>query len=149
MTAPSLAKENKERAEIMIAEAQRREREQAATMHGFAMNEAAQPRGRFDGAEGKQLVVGSTPGPIYPQLPASSPWAGPDLVGQEPPLGFSVDELEPSTGLLPSLVEAQAGPTSDAPSSLMEGDEPRSVDVGPNETPTVGQPPSKGPNNAP
>jgi hypothetical protein len=52
-------------------------------------------------------VIGSEPLARYPQLPASSPWAGPDLVPTEPPLGYAIDELsalEPSC--LPSPAQA-------------------------------------------
>src|SRR6516225_3156316 len=41
--------------------------------------------GRFS-AISNPTVIGTEPLPRYPQLPASSPWAGPDLVGDEPPL---------------------------------------------------------------
>jgi hypothetical protein len=143
MTTPSLAKENQERAKIMKEEAALREQERAATMHGLALNELAQPRGRFAEAEGKQFVVGSTPGPIYPALP-SGPWSGADPVPDEPPLGYSVDDMpELATGLS-SLSPVATGRTSDAPSSFVEGDEPRSVDVRPSSSPTpgVGQPSS-------
>jgi hypothetical protein len=124
MTAPSSAKENQERAAIMKAEAQRREQEQPTTMHGFAMAELAQPRGRFGEAEGKQFVVGSTP-IAYPKLPASSPWAH-DPVPNEEPLGYSVDDLEPPAGIFAVSRPAATGPTSDAP-SFAEGDEQRGV----------------------
>jgi hypothetical protein len=139
---PSAAKENRERAEIMKAEARMREQE-PTTMHGFAMAEMAQSRGRFAEAEGKQHVVGSTPGPAYPRLP-SGPWSGRDPVPDEPPLGSDINFVEPCgtaaeieaslralaspTGVASPVV---TGPTSDAPSPLMvDGDVPRS-DVGP------------------
>ena len=50
------------------------------------------PGGRF--AAGG-YVSGSERTTDYPRLPNGSPWAG-DAVGLEPPLGFSVNDLEPS-----------------------------------------------------
>jgi hypothetical protein len=129
---PSEAKENKERQQVQENDRLVREQQRGATMHGLAMNELAQPRGRYGDAEGKQFVVGSTPGPSYPPLPESSPWHGPDPVGPEPPLGYAIDampELDP-TGLS-SLSPVVTGRTSDAPSSFVEGDEQCSVDVRP------------------
>jgi hypothetical protein len=72
----------------------RRVREQGSTFSQFAQSEADTPRGRFDAHE-KSTVIGSEPLPRYPQLPASSPWAGPDLVPTEPALGVDVNALEP------------------------------------------------------
>jgi hypothetical protein len=39
-------------------------------------------------------VTGATPGPIYPKQPPNSPWHH-DPMPPEPPLGFSVNDLEP------------------------------------------------------
>ena len=47
-------------------------------------------QGRF--AEGAR-VTGSDPAAQYPRLPDSSPWAMQNAV--EPPLGYSVEEVEP------------------------------------------------------
>jgi hypothetical protein len=68
--------------------------------------------GRFAITQHETVTGRESPSP--PPLPASSPWSGPDLVGTEPPLGYRIDELEPSSLASP---EAQAtGPTSaDAP----------------------------------
>jgi hypothetical protein len=87
----------------------------ASTLSQFAQSEAAEARGRFTAHE-QSTVVGATPLPKYPQLPASSPWAGPDLVPTEPPLGYAIDELsalEPSS--LPSPAQAPPNPSSQAP----------------------------------
>ena len=56
----------------------------------------------------------------YPRQPEGSPWSGPQ-VGVEPPLGYAIDELEPtgtfeeiqrsaSSGLIPLLEDASAPP---------------------------------------
>jgi len=69
-----------------------------------------------------QTVVGADPIPNYPPAAAHQH----DPCGQEPPLGYAIDELEPAS-------PAQAtGPTSDDPSPLGR-------DVGPlsNPTPTA------------
>jgi len=85
-----------------------------ATMHEFAVSEASLDTGRYSAAMGKPTVVGSTSGVQYPQLPSSSPWSGSDPVGQEPPLGFSVNDLEPSMAA-PPVVEVGAPAADEAP----------------------------------
>jgi hypothetical protein len=43
--------------------------------------------------QGKDVrVVGASALPVYPPQPPNSPWAW-DPVGDEPPLGYSVDDL--------------------------------------------------------
>jgi hypothetical protein len=89
---------------------------QGSTLHQHALADAATPRGRFPQ---DTTVTSSNAVPQYPA--ASSPWQGPDLVGQEPPLGFSVDAMpsdEPSTVVPASSVEAQGGPADAPPSSF-------------------------------
>jgi hypothetical protein len=66
-----------------------------STLNQFAQSEASEARGRFS-AISNPTVIGSEPTARYPQLPASSPWAGPDLVPTEPPLGYAIDALNPS-----------------------------------------------------
>jgi hypothetical protein len=75
--------------------------------------------GRFAPVQ-PQTVIGSAPIPQYPQ--ASTPFQS-DPVPVEPPLGYSVDELERPVPF--SAVDAQVGPASDAPSS--QQDEQRGV----------------------
>jgi hypothetical protein len=101
MTTPSLAKENKERREVL--ENDRKVREQQGTTFLDHARAAALDTsgGRFANAQGNQFIVGATP-LAYPTLPESSPWHGPDPVGREPPLGFAIDampELAPPTGV--------------------------------------------------
>lgn len=57
-----------------------------------AIADALAQAGRF-AAENRATVIGSE-AVEYPRLPAESPWAC-DMVGLEPPLGFSVDAMEP------------------------------------------------------
>jgi hypothetical protein len=80
---------------------------QATTMHAFAQADAQTPRGRFSAVEA-QTVVGADPLPNYPPAAAHQH----DPCGQEPPLGYAIDELEPS---FPS-VQVPDGP-ADAPST--------------------------------
>jgi hypothetical protein len=84
--------------------------------------------GRF-AAVNAATIVGQTPAPKYPA--ASTPFQS-DPVGVEPPLGFSVNDLEPSTNqLAPPVAVEEPGPASDgdAPSDL--ADELRAEDAGP------------------
>jgi hypothetical protein len=66
--------------------------------------------GRFAQVTNAQ-VVGADPIPNYP---AAAPHQR-DPVPIEPPLGYRIDELEPSM----AFVEAQAGGPADAPSSTL------------------------------
>jgi len=68
-------------------------RKGGATYHGFAVAEADVIRGRFTAHE-RSTVTGS--GPVaYPTLPASSPWHH-DPVPASEPLGFPIDQMEPT-----------------------------------------------------
>jgi hypothetical protein len=78
--------------EVTQAERRRILRE-GTTFHQHAQAFADEVnQGRF-AATGVPRVVGSTPVPNYPQ--ASTPFQS-DPVPPEPPLGFSIDQLEPS-----------------------------------------------------
>jgi hypothetical protein len=104
-------RERQERIDVMRQDADLRRQQQGSTFHTFAQADAAQPRGRFTEVNSTQ-VVAAQPVPTYPA--AATPWQGPDPVGPEPALGFSVDDLEPSTASPP--VEGQAGDLPDDPS---------------------------------
>jgi hypothetical protein len=69
------------------------------TYHQQAQVDQALEGGRFaelarQERAAKPTVVGAEPTVSYPRQLAGSPWAG-DPVGLEPPLGFSVDAMEP------------------------------------------------------
>ena len=49
--------------------------------------------GRFAVTEHPTIIGAASPAP--PPLPASSPWAGADPVGIEPPLGYRIHDLNP------------------------------------------------------
>ena len=82
--------------------------------------------GRFS-AINSATVIGTAPIPQYPELPTNSP-SHHDPVPDEPPLGFSVNEMvpiEPSTVSASSPVEAPGPASVDAPSMVL----PVPVDV--------------------
>jgi hypothetical protein len=104
--------------------------QQGSTMLDHARSAADDDRGGRFAAVNTTTVIGADPIPKYPTLPASSPWAGPDPVPKEEPLGYSVNDLEPSTGLLPLPVET--GPAvAAAPSLFVEGGDGQRSDAGP------------------
>ena len=120
-----------------VVENDRRVR-RGGTYHDIASSEAAVPRGRFTAHE-RSTVTGATPASRYPTLPASSPWAS-EPVGQEPPLGFSVDEMIPAGEpheVMASLAKQQGGeginPSASSPGAPPSGDEQR-VGAGPIQT---------------
>jgi hypothetical protein len=109
-----------EREQVLRNDARVREQERTGT---YLSHTHPNEGGRYAAAMGEQVIVGQSPDP-WPKLPASSPWAGPDLVGDEPPLPpDSNPALEPSsddeaqaTGPTPQplapLGEARVGPFS-------------------------------------
>jgi hypothetical protein len=81
-------KDQAERKEVL--ENDRRVRD-GTTFRQFAESEVAEPRGRF-ATTNEATVIGSTPTVNYP---AGANWSS-DPVGDEPALGFAIDEqLEP------------------------------------------------------
>jgi hypothetical protein len=72
--------------EISQSEKRRIMREQGSTYLGHTHSELG---GRFASTE-TQIVTGR-PSPKIPQLPANSPWHGPDPVPDEPAYGVPID----------------------------------------------------------
>ena len=73
--------------------------------------------GRFAVTDHQTITGVVSPAP--PPLPASSPWAGADPVGIEPPLGYRIDDLSPfypEPSSLPSPAQTTDDPAG-APSS--------------------------------
>ena len=80
-----------ERRRVMANDRKVRE---AATYHSVAQSVVYEERGgRYATESGKQTVIGSAP-IAYPQQPSTSPWHS-DSIGTEPPLRYSVEEMEP------------------------------------------------------
>ena len=100
----SSQEEQAERRSVMLQDARLREQSQTGTYLSHTHSEMG---GRF-AAIGNAPIVGQ--GASYPAAGAHQR----DPVPAEPPLGYSVDALEPSAALLSSSVE-QTGPTSDDP----------------------------------
>jgi len=101
----SKADEQAERRRVLMHDA--RLREQGST---FFVQTHSDVGGRF-AAVGAATVIGTTAVPTYPA--ASTPFQS-DPVGPEPPLGYRIDELEPSAP--PSLAQATGEPIERAPS---------------------------------
>jgi hypothetical protein len=86
----------------------RQQEQQSNTMHGRAVAEASLDLGRFT-AVNSATVVGSEPAVRYPAAAAHQA----DPCGTEPPLGFSVNDLEPSMAVPPVVEDgAPAGATA-------------------------------------
>jgi hypothetical protein len=102
-----------ERSRIMAEERRLR------TYHGHAQANLDEDRGgRFAFSGSPKTVIGSSP-IQYPAQPAHSPWAK-DACPPEPPLGFSVDEMEP-------FGEPHERTASATSSSAQAGDDVRPV----------------------
>src|SRR6516164_8716357 len=68
------------------------------TYHSVAASTVDDERGGRFAVEGKQTVIGSS-AVAYPQQPSTSPWHS-DPCPPEPPLGYSVEAMEPDGGLI-------------------------------------------------
>ena len=85
-----------------ISEAERRKimesdrlARRASTYHALADAAANElSGGRYAQSANRQTVIGSSP-ISYPAQPENSPWAK-DPMPQEPPLGWSVEDMEPT-----------------------------------------------------
>jgi hypothetical protein len=99
------------------------------TFHDIAAGEAGTVGGRF-AAVSKTQLTGTVP--EYPRLPTNSPWAT-EPVGQELPLGFDVNAVEPVG--TPAEIEQslQALGEAEGPPSLgqLDGGDARSVGCAP------------------
>lgn len=98
----------------------------ASTFHQFAQADAQTPRGRFSAVDAAS-VVGANPIPNYPPAAAHQR----DPCGQEPSLGYRIDEmpLEPSS-LASSSAQATDPTSADAPSTTSPGSMSERTDVG-------------------
>jgi hypothetical protein len=96
-----------ERRRVLLQDASVRE---GSTYHQHAMADAQTPKGRFT-AEAHSSIVGQSADP-WPKMPEGNPWAGPDLVGPEPPLSAHDN---PALLEQPPALPAQ-GNSGDAPS---------------------------------
>jgi hypothetical protein len=99
-----------------ISQAERRrimaDERRMRTYHGVAASNVDDERGgRYAGSGSKQTVVGSST-VSYPQQPENSPWRS-DPCPPEPPLGYSVDELEP-VGEMFERASTSAAPGAEA-----------------------------------
>jgi hypothetical protein len=97
---------------------QRKVREQqGTTMHAFAQADAETPHGRFSQIN-TATAIGSNAG-IASAYPACSPALAVQLP-PEPPLGYRIDDLNPSDPVeTSSCTQQEPGPTSDdAPSPI-------------------------------
>jgi hypothetical protein len=113
MSTPSTIKETRERQEVLRNDQKVREEQEPTTMHGLAIASADDEAGGRFARVNPTMVVGSTPGPAYPRLPGSSPWHGPDPVGQEPLLGSDINFVEPcgTAAEIEASLRALASPT--------------------------------------
>jgi hypothetical protein len=97
----------------------------ASTYHQLAEASANDlAGGRFAQSSPKQRVIGSSP-ISYPELPENSPWAK-DPMPPEPPLGWSVNDLEP-TGEVWEIEKSQGEASSMKAADDAAGD--RSIPV--------------------
>jgi hypothetical protein len=132
--------EQEERRRVALQDADLRRRQQQAQGGTFFAHGVAQANelsgGRF-GATGVPTVTGATPVPNYPTAGAHQS----DPVGTEPPLGFSVDQVEPIESSAVSLLSAEdtgapAGAISSSENLPLVQDE--SSDAGAPSSPTEG-----------
>ena len=90
---------------------QTRRRVERDTYLSRAQVEADQVGGRFK----KEIETHVTGVPTYPSLPASSPWASPDPTGLEPPLGYSVDQMDASLDAAAARIDGASSTSVEQP----------------------------------
>jgi hypothetical protein len=121
-----------EKRRVLINDARVREQSRNGDTSSYIDHYSPEMGGRFS-HQGAATVIGQSPVPAYPS--ASSPWCGPDLVGDEPPLGFDVNALEPAAGPPASPAAGPGEPAPDAPSAPVASLTETDVELG------VGSPP--------
>jgi len=96
---------------------------QPTTLHQHAQSDADIPRGRFSAVE-TAFVVGSK-SDVAGAYPAAGPHQA-DPCGPEPPLGYSVNDLDPSMAVSPvpptNHLEPSSSPVMAAPTDGDPGD---------------------------
>jgi hypothetical protein len=98
---------------------------EGSTYHNHAVSSANDLMGGRFGVDSKSVVIGSSP-ISYPRIP-SGPWSGADIVPPEQPLGYAIDQQEP-TGEIWEQAASSAptarvtGDDADAPTSLGDSD---------------------------
>jgi hypothetical protein len=124
----SRQEEDRERRETLLNDQRvRRQQEQTgSTFHQHAQADVAMPRGRF-AAVTTATVVGADPITNYPAAASHQH----DPCGQEPSLGYRINDLNPSDLEPSALPEAQGTgePTDGAPSPTL-GHDVEQRDVG-------------------
>jgi hypothetical protein len=86
-----LSKDEEQRERRETLENDRRVREQQSRGSTYLDHHHAELGGRFGSVETETIT--GRPSPQPPPLPASSPWAGPDMVPPELPLGYRIDQM--------------------------------------------------------
>jgi hypothetical protein len=109
------ADEQRERRETL--ENDLRVREQQAKGSTYLDHHHSELGGRFGAVETETVTGRLSPQP--PPLPASSPWAGEDPVGIEPPLGYAVDEMVPLEPPTETCAVGTDPVSADAPSAVV------------------------------
>jgi hypothetical protein len=99
----SQAEEKAERIRVLLQDKSARDGTTYAERAAATAND--ERGGRFAGYQSPAAVVKG--GPDYPRIP-SGPWSEPDPTGQEPSLGYSVDQLE---GSVSPPVQSDADPS--------------------------------------
>jgi hypothetical protein len=125
------ADEQRERRETFAQDLdlrRRQEREQQAQGSTFLAHTHVDDAGGRFAVVHETTIVGSSLVTKYPQL-SSGPWAGPDIVPPEPPLGYRINDVEP-TGSSP-CGEATGPASADAPSAAAPSADAPRADAGP------------------
>jgi hypothetical protein len=108
----SEAEEQRERRETLLQDADLRRRQSQGSTYLDAHH--SELGGRFGSLE-TETVTGR-PSPQPPPLPANSPWAGPDVVPREPPLGYRIDQMPEHDPPTDDHAVRDPGGAADAPS---------------------------------
>jgi|SRR6516165_7983731 hypothetical protein len=100
--------------------------DRASTFFARAMASMGEELGRYSHLGKEQVVTGSKPVPQFPRIP-SGPWSEPCPSGTSPPLGYSVDAMEPVEA--PSVLAISEGPSGERRKGPVDDNAVASPDV--------------------
>ena len=119
----SKQEEEQERREVLENDRRVREQQQqTGTFFSHGVSQALDTAGGRFGATGAPTVTGATPVPSYPAAGVHHS----DPVGTEPPLGFSVDQVEPSMGTTRPIEDTGGAAAPSCPSGVEPAPPPSS-----------------------
>src|SRR6516162_4701971 len=106
--------DQEERRRVLLNDARVREQARNGDTGTYLSHTHSELGGRFALTEHQTITGVVSPAP--PPLPSTSPWAGPDPVPHEPPLGYRIDDLNAFSNPEPDPLAQATDDPAPAPS---------------------------------